>query len=471
MAMSNTTTSGRSFGAASSSARPSVTAPTTSQSGSSSLTNASRSSRWSSASRTRGRFTRGSYRWCLRSFSQRDTDVELGAARRLRVDRDLASERTHPLTHADEPEPTLALDLPGFEPTPMIDDPQVDRVRSAAQRDLGLLGAAVLDGISQSLLGDAIEAHGRIRRDRWRDLIVSELDLEAVVMSQLPAEVADRRHESELLQLRRMELVRQVVHGRRQVFDLGQQLVHPCAELARCLRRLLAEEIHPDRQERQALAQIVVQLTRDPPSFVLLGLEQSAGEDPQLHLAPPQPFFGLLAQADIRDRGQDERPRAGLRRAQRDLHRELASVFAPPEELPPCPHETDLGRGGKSLPMISVLRPKAFRHQHLHGLTDQLFPGVAKELLRLRVGHGDEAVGSNHEHPVGSRLDHLPVLLVRPSAARPLSEQRNAPPRLRADDPHGPDDPRAAQLPADRLPEAAVTRLRQARPPEAPTPP
>ena len=45
----------------------------------------------------------------------------------------------------------------------MIDDPQVDRVRSAAQRDLGLLGAAVLDGISQSLLGDAIEAHGRIR--------------------------------------------------------------------------------------------------------------------------------------------------------------------------------------------------------------------------------------------------------------------------------------------------------------------
>src|SRR2546425_11800244 len=164
MAMSNTTTSGRSFGAASSSGGPSVPASTTSQSGSSSLTNASRSSRWSSASRTRGRFTRVSYRWCLRGgFSQRDTDVERGAARRLRVDRDLTAERTHPLTHADEPEPTLALDLPGVEPTPMINDPQVDRVRSPTQRDLGLLGAAVLDGISQSLLGDAIEAHGRIR--------------------------------------------------------------------------------------------------------------------------------------------------------------------------------------------------------------------------------------------------------------------------------------------------------------------
>src|SRR3989475_11965384 len=187
-------------------------------------------------------------------------------------------------------------------------------------------------------------------------------------MSQLPAEIADRRHESELLQLRRMELVRQVVHGRRQVFDLGQQLLYPCAELARCLRGLLAEEIHPDGQERQALAQVVVQLARDPPGFVLPGLEQSAGEYPQLHLAPAEPVFCLLAQTDIRDRRQDERPGAGLGRAQRDLHRELASVFAPPEELPAFPHETDLGRGGKSLPMSSVLRPKAIRHQHLHGL-------------------------------------------------------------------------------------------------------
>src|SRR5881628_2974687 len=263
MAMSNTTTSGRSFGAASSSARPSVTAPTTSQSGSSSLTNASRSSRWSSASRTRGRFTCGSYSRRLHGFPQRDTGAEPGTARRLRVDRDLASEMTHPLAHADEPEPTLALDLPGVEPAPVIDDPQGDRVRSPTQRDLDVLGATVLDGISQPLLRDAIEAQGRIRRDRCRHLIVGELDLEAVVMSQLPAEAADRRHESELLQLRRMKLVRQAVHRRRQVPDLGQQLLYSCAELAR-FWGLLAQQIHLHRQEREALAQVVVQLTCDP---------------------------------------------------------------------------------------------------------------------------------------------------------------------------------------------------------------
>ena len=113
--------------------------------------------------RTGGALHVRSCRWRRRGFSQRDMDVEPGTARRLRVDRDLAAEMTHPLAHADEPEPTLALDLPRVEPTPVIDDLQGDRVRSPTQCDLGLLGAAVLDGISQPLLRDAIETHGRIR--------------------------------------------------------------------------------------------------------------------------------------------------------------------------------------------------------------------------------------------------------------------------------------------------------------------
>jgi len=73
-----------------------------------------------------------------------------------------------------------------------------------------------------------------------------------------------------------VELVRQVVHGRRQVSDLRQELLHLCFELARRRRGPLAQEIHLHRQERQALAQVVVQLTRDPPGFILLGLEQPA---------------------------------------------------------------------------------------------------------------------------------------------------------------------------------------------------
>ena len=62
--------------------------------------------------------------------------------------------------------------------------------------------------------------------------------------------------------------MRQVVHGRRQVSDLRQELLHPCFELARRRRGPLAQEIHLHRQERQALAQVVVQLPRDPPGFI-----------------------------------------------------------------------------------------------------------------------------------------------------------------------------------------------------------
>src|SRR5262245_55731503 len=120
------------------------------------LVAASPGSRRACSARARGAWawgaSRASYRWLRhghdRGFRLRDTDVEPGAARRLRVDRDLTAEVTHPLAHADEPEPTLALGPPGVEPPPVIDDPQGDRVRGPAQCDLGLLGAAVLDGIS-----------------------------------------------------------------------------------------------------------------------------------------------------------------------------------------------------------------------------------------------------------------------------------------------------------------------------------
>src|SRR5262245_31611622 len=99
----------------------------------------------------------------LRGLPQRHMNAEPGTARRLRIDRNLASEVTHALAHADEPEPALALDLPEVESIPVIDNPQDDRVRCRTQRDLGLLGAAALDRISQPFLRDAVEARGHLR--------------------------------------------------------------------------------------------------------------------------------------------------------------------------------------------------------------------------------------------------------------------------------------------------------------------
>src|SRR5215470_5580700 len=271
MAMSSTTTSGRSFGAASSSARPSATAPTTSQSGSSSLTNASRSNRWSSASKTRGRFTSVS---CRRGPSvQGNADGDPRAARRLRVDGELASEGEDALAHAHEPEPALALDRAGVEPGAVVDDREGDRLVYAVELHADVLRTAVLDGIGQRLLRDAIEAQGRLRRNRRREPIRRELDLETVTVIQLVAEARDRGGEPQLLELRRMELMRKLVHRRRQLPDVAQQLAYPGPELALGLRGLLAQEIHLHGQECQPLAEVVVQLARDAPRFTFLRLE------------------------------------------------------------------------------------------------------------------------------------------------------------------------------------------------------
>ena len=100
------------------------------------------------------------------SFRQRDKNVKPGSRRRLRVDRDLASEMKHPLAHAHQPKPPLALDQRGVETSTVIDDPQRDHVRVPAQLDLDMLRTAVLDGIRQRLLGDAIHAHSNLRRNR-----------------------------------------------------------------------------------------------------------------------------------------------------------------------------------------------------------------------------------------------------------------------------------------------------------------
>src|SRR5262245_40637998 len=138
MATSSTTTSGRSFGAASRTARPSATAPTTSQSGSRSLTKASRSNRWSSASKTRGRFTSVSCR--RRRSAERDTDVDPRAVGRLRIDGEPASQGEHALAHADEPEP--ALDRARVETAAVVDDPESDRVVRSVELHADVLRAA-----------------------------------------------------------------------------------------------------------------------------------------------------------------------------------------------------------------------------------------------------------------------------------------------------------------------------------------
>ena len=84
-----------------------------------------------------------------------------------RVDRDFPADQAQPLPHADQAEPPLAGGRAGVEPAPVVGDPERDRVRASAQLDPGVPGAAVLDDVPQGLLGDAVEAQGRVSRISW----------------------------------------------------------------------------------------------------------------------------------------------------------------------------------------------------------------------------------------------------------------------------------------------------------------
>src|SRR5262245_53830686 len=128
-----------------------------------------------------------------------------------------------------------------------------------------VLRAAVFDGIRQRLLRDAIEAQRRLRGKRRWDPMRRELDLETVAVIQLVTKARDRRGEPQLLELRRMELMRQLVHRRRQLSDVTQQFLYPGTELAHGLRGLLANEFQRHGQERKPLTRVVEHDARDPP--------------------------------------------------------------------------------------------------------------------------------------------------------------------------------------------------------------
>src|SRR5262249_18892665 len=125
---------------------------------------------------------------CRCQLPQRHADVEPGAGRRLRIDRQLASQMKHALTHADEPESALGLHLSRVEPRPVTADPKGKKICRPPQLAPALPGPAVLDRIAQPFLRDPIEADGRIGgHRRWR-LTVSELDLETVRLGEFAAE-------------------------------------------------------------------------------------------------------------------------------------------------------------------------------------------------------------------------------------------------------------------------------------------
>jgi hypothetical protein len=114
-----------------------------------------------------------------------------------------------------------------IEARAIIGDDEAEVPVVAREFDFRRRPAAVFHHVVQRLLGDAVEAKRRVGRHCPRHVALGELDGQFVCKRELFAEAAHCGHDAELVELRRMEVVREPMH-------LGRQAT--CVEFP-CARR------------------------------------------------------------------------------------------------------------------------------------------------------------------------------------------------------------------------------------------
>ncbi|MNH01334.1 hypothetical protein D3C79_605510 [compost metagenome] len=120
-----------------------------------------------------------------------------------------------------------------------------------------------------------------------------------------------------------------------------------------------------------------------------------------------QPGPQRPALTDIPHRGTDTGATPGQsgQVGQADLHGEQAAILAHPLQIFDArPHLASAAVSDEVITPRHMGATAALRYQTLDGLTDQLAAGIAEQLVQLRIGQQDEAIGSDHQHAVWRRL-------------------------------------------------------------------
>src|SRR5262245_60014456 len=343
MDMSATMTSGCSFLAAVTSARPSSTTSTSSKSSARRRFNPSPRTRWSSASRTRGRLTT--------LLLQRDPGANQRAAAGTALDLDLAAEDENPLTHADMAE-ALSVAMAGrVEPNSIIAHGQLQPAIDALQADLGLAGAGVARDVTQAFLRDAKQAERHILRQPLGD--VAGIRLHAYWRRARDALALGLQcfDETQVFEQRRVQAIGQGMHVLAQSHQpLAYRLHCDCASAAIHRMTLRVTGVHG--QQCQTLGHIVVQLTRQARALLLLRIDEPAAEVVRGGFRALTPV-ALVQQPGDHDRLQ-QNDRKGCRNqrtislpcgriAKADLASRRQARFAdsPSLQLPPVEHRSD----------------------------------------------------------------------------------------------------------------------------------
>ena len=275
------------------------------------------------------------------------------------ANRERTPDRLQPLAHAEQPETGVAVGV-DVESCALISDDQYEPVGCSAQMDRDLARRTVFDGVPQALLGDAKQAQGNVARKPGRHSLVGKVDRDLMLRRELASQAFDGRDETNQLELGWVQLVREIVNAGR---NPGRAIRGVMGALQGVRARRVdgvTKLFELDRQQRQLLADVVVQFARDARPLGFLRGDQPAGEiaDPgvaaaKLCLALEDALFGLAALPSVHQQAGDEQrlyqqhrecandvelvalPGGRLTKLDRGSGRDASLADVPATELPP----------------------------------------------------------------------------------------------------------------------------------------
>ena len=112
---------------------------------------------------------------------ERDSNSNSRTMRWLRFYGKIASHKSNPFPHTDQPNPSKSIGILRIKPCAGVRNAQIDVIVMTRKFHLGFPGTAVLDDVSQCFLNNSKEAKSHLLRDRVVYVMMNQLNVEAVL--------------------------------------------------------------------------------------------------------------------------------------------------------------------------------------------------------------------------------------------------------------------------------------------------
>ena len=217
---------------------------------------------------------------------QRHASLDCGASRVLRVDDKVSLHELKPFLHADEAQPAP---FPGsrIEADARIANSQGNCVRQMAKFNFETMHSAMLYAVVKRFLQNPEEAQRDLGVYR-RDVIARKRNLDLFLLRQLRAETSRGFHDAEMPQCGRVQFMRQAMNASGDTRDLLAEFSDSSGDIRFRVQGSKPQILESNGHEGKLLADIVVQVTRDPGPFSFLCLDQPASQ--RRKWLPPRPF-------------------------------------------------------------------------------------------------------------------------------------------------------------------------------------